>query len=530
MMIKLFLSISFMFSGCLGALDSNGMDDVVDHEYDTLPPSTQGDPTATSGHLEILMDPFSPHPASERTFLINPHVQVNPALAPKATQYSTLTSAQKEKYKAARQLKVQKTEDNRKRKAGEYAMLKEENERLRKKIKSMTEEKKKKIKSLTEKNKSLERHMVLLEQLVRGSPAFRKNTQLMQEARLGKALTDAAKYKEQAEKEKASAEKDKEQAEKNKQQCIESTKKELEKEMKDITLASAAQVSKITNNLKEAQDEVISCKSTIQTAKAKCSELAKAKKEIQIAARAAKTKHRTVQEELLLRKEQHREKLATVSQSNADYYEDEVAQLNASLEVADLETKIVVDGKATREWGIDYWLGQMKSMMHTTPAVTLKLWEYAMNYVEATSAVKRSKDWSPPTRKHLAELRTDAGLVGQICAGVAVAKAKTLLTVMIDETELECSSMQSMITTIEDESGRVRSIALDGVTLLKKKTSEAAAEATSDTFRSTRIIVSHVRIILSHVEICQAWMRKTGITFCMCRARRARVKTRVLGS
>ena len=122
-----------MFSGCLGALDSNGMDDVVDHEYDTLPPSTQGDPTATSGHLEILMDPFSPHPASERTFLINPHVQVNPALAPKATQYSTLTSAQKEKYKAARQLKVQKTEDNRKRKAGEYAMLKEENERLRKK-------------------------------------------------------------------------------------------------------------------------------------------------------------------------------------------------------------------------------------------------------------------------------------------------------------------------------------------------------------------------------------------------------------
>ena len=80
-----------------------------------------------------------------------------------------------------------------------------------------------------------------------------------------------------------------------------------------------------------------------------------------------------------LRKEQHRAKLATVSQGNADYYEDEVAQLNASLEVADLETKIMVDGKATREWGIDYWLGQMKSMMHTAPAVTLKLWEYVMN-------------------------------------------------------------------------------------------------------------------------------------------------------
>ena len=163
-----------------------------------------------------------------------------------------------------------------------------------------------------------------------------------------------------------------------------------------------------------------------------------------------------------------------MSQGNVGYYEDEVAQLSASLKVAELETKVMVDGVATREWGLDYWLGQMKSMMHTTPAATLKLWEYAMVYVEATTAVKRSKDWSPPTSRHLAELRTDAGLVGQICAGVMVAKAKSVLTVFIDETELECSSMQSMITTIVDESDCVRSIALDGVTLLKKKTSQAA--------------------------------------------------------
>jgi hypothetical protein len=72
-----------------------------------------------------------------------------------------------------------------------------------------------------------------------------------------------------------------------------------------------------------------------------------------------------------------------VSQVNADYYEDEVAQLNASPEVADLETKIMVNGKTTREWDIDYWLGQMKSMMHTTPAVTFKLWEYAMDKAQA---------------------------------------------------------------------------------------------------------------------------------------------------
>jgi hypothetical protein len=41
-MIKLILNISFMCSGCLGALDmsSNGMENAVDHDYDTLPPST----------------------------------------------------------------------------------------------------------------------------------------------------------------------------------------------------------------------------------------------------------------------------------------------------------------------------------------------------------------------------------------------------------------------------------------------------------------------------------------------------------
>ena len=92
----------------------------------------------------------------------------------------------------------------------------------------------------------------------------------------------------------------------------------------------------------------------------------------------------------MVQNEKHRTTLGAVTQDNADFYEDEVAQLNASLEVADLETKIMVDGKATREWDIDYWVGQMKSMMQAAPAVTLKLWDYAMNYVEATSAVKRS--------------------------------------------------------------------------------------------------------------------------------------------
>ena len=52
----------------------------------------------------------------------------------------------------------------------------------------------------------------------------------------------------------------------------------------------------------------------------------------------------------------------------------------------------------------------------------------------------------------------------------------------IDEPELDCSSILSMITTIENEHGQAKSIALDGISLLEKKTAEVAADATIRTF------------------------------------------------
>ena len=58
-----------------------------------------------------------------------------------------------------------------------------------------------------------------------------------------------------------------------------------------------------------------------------------------------------------MRREQHRTTLAAVTQDNADFFEDENFQLNASLHVADLETKVMTEGKVKREWDIDYWVG-----------------------------------------------------------------------------------------------------------------------------------------------------------------------------
>ena len=84
----------------------------------------------------------------------------------------------------------------------------------------------------------------------------------------------------------------------------------------------------------------------------------------------------------------------------------------------------------------------------------------------------------PPTAGHLRVFRTDAAVIGQVCAGVEVAKARRLLTFFIDEPELDCSSILSMITTIENEHGQVKSIALDGISLLEKKSAEVVAYAT----------------------------------------------------
>ena len=103
-MIELILNVSFMFSGCLGALDSNGIDDVVDHEYDTLP-------RVRYSHTWIFLNYWWPTVTISRfrvQFLINLHDQVNTSLGPRATKHSMMTPAQRQKAKVSRQLKAHK--------------------------------------------------------------------------------------------------------------------------------------------------------------------------------------------------------------------------------------------------------------------------------------------------------------------------------------------------------------------------------------------------------------------------------------
>jgi hypothetical protein len=127
-----------MFNGCLGALDSNGMDDVVDHEYDTLPPSTLDARKATPGKFKNIHDQLLQFPVPSQ-FLINPHDQVNTSLGPRATKHSMMTPAQRQKAKVSQQLKAHKKNDNIKRKeAEEFFKLEVNFERLKKKHKSMS--------------------------------------------------------------------------------------------------------------------------------------------------------------------------------------------------------------------------------------------------------------------------------------------------------------------------------------------------------------------------------------------------------
>ena len=138
MIINLILSVSSMFNGCLGALDSNGMDDVVDHEYDTLPPSTLDARKATPGKFKNIHDQLLQFPVPSQ-FLINPHDQVNTSLGPRATKHSMMTPAQRQKAKVSRQLKAHKKNNNIKRKeAEEFFKLEVNFERLKKKHKSMS--------------------------------------------------------------------------------------------------------------------------------------------------------------------------------------------------------------------------------------------------------------------------------------------------------------------------------------------------------------------------------------------------------
>lgn len=191
----------------------------------------------------------------------------------------------------------------------------------------------------------------------------------------------------------------------------------------------------------------------------------------------------------------HEAAISSATKIVTGYYDSEMIYYQTLIEQykKPLQTHIVVDGNRTREFELSYWRASMKSMMRTTAQVATDVWEYAMNYMEETSEATRSTLWQPPTEKNLKEMRTDAALVGQICAGIDVAKARWLLTFFIDETELECSSLQSMMLTIVDEDARVRNITLDGVTLLAMKTAEAATDATISTFTTTREMLAAVR-------------------------------------
>jgi hypothetical protein len=133
--------------------------------------------------------------------------------------------------------------------------------------------------------------MVLLEQPIRGSAAYEKDDQIRRPAALlDKEFADAAKYRAQAGKVEAQAEQDKAQAEENKVQAGQSSqdnieigvKKELAKDIEDIKCDSTVQVCKITSSLRgRLLQGRGSCKSTIQSAKAKCSRLANTTEESQ---------------------------------------------------------------------------------------------------------------------------------------------------------------------------------------------------------------------------------------------------------
>ena len=461
----LFLAANFiMFGNCLGVLDSCAGIDFVEQDYEILQTNPLELYSATTANFgNDTFDLNAPSPDEERIVLLDTHSQVNPLLAPKLTAYAKKTPDQKERARVNRRIRDQKKQLELKRKTKDSAAL-GRSQKARKDLECT-------VTDLKSENASYQHS---------GRGSAESNANKVKDLRAQRVSDASDRLKEKAEAKKIA----KEQAEDH---ALTITK--LEEKFENELKAKDCQITKLCNNLFHAEkdwnmekkeNKSIGKKSTTKERGKQMkereklfvalrAESAEETAAIKKQSKAAKTQHRAVQEELLLRNEKHRVNLAKASQGTSDYYEGEVADLHAALEVPDLETKVKVDGDITREWGIHYWLGSMKSMMHATPAVTLKLWDYCMDYVEATSPVKRSKDWSPPTRKHLAELRTDAGLVGQICAGVTVAKAKSLLTVFIDETELECSSMQSMITTIVDESDRVKSVALDGVKLLKKK-------------------------------------------------------------
>ena len=349
--------------------------------------------TPTADFFMNDTDLTAPSPDTERMLLVDPS-NVIPSLGKKPTRHSLKTPDQKQREKERRRVKIQENKNGIKRKAEQQSRTQEESERRCKVAKEAVKELELSVTDLKGQLEDQKRSPI---------PQPRKNAAYYQEQlACHKALakeTEAARAKNEAAREEEDAVVEKRKAAELvdlQQNVLDLKKKIIVEQRLRTTLANnyCKQQNSFTDDVsKKVDEEVVLVKKTVRAeATDKASHFAAEIAAMKIDRRATKSRYRALQEEVVAKNELHRTKVADAAQGSSDFYEQEVSNLTEALDVPDLESKVIVDGVVAREWDLSYWLGQMQSMMHATPAVVLKLWGYAMNYVESTSTVKRSKD------------------------------------------------------------------------------------------------------------------------------------------
>ena len=122
------------------------------------------------------------------------------------------------------------------------------------------------------------------------------------------------------------------------------------------------------------------------------------------------------------------------------------------------------EGNGTRHT-IGYYLYELRCAMYATPAAVAEIQDATFEYAEGEcGAFRRARAWEQDKYQAWArkQLRKDAALWVLLCSVIALACAQRVLCVYNDETEKELMSILSVVVTLMEPDGRIKTTALGG--------------------------------------------------------------------
>jgi hypothetical protein len=143
---------------------------------------------------------------------------------------------------------------------------------------------------------------------------------------------------------------------------------------------------------------------------------------------------------------------------------------------------------------LDWEMMNVESMCHTqSPKQAKKMQLALLKYLYCIGKLdKEVKETDLICDQKMRVLRTDAAIYADVDVGIHIAKAKRLIGMYMDATEVDDKELQAMVLTIIDKNNCLRHLSIGGVVVRESKKAEAGVAAAVDTYEAMRQRISSI--------------------------------------